>query len=89
MTSLGLELAKAPESQLDPAMRKLIEKWDSPPTALQILEVLDWSIHGSLASGFLINVFQVLYEGALEEEGKTHEEIESLATWRKEIDADG
>lgn len=74
------------DRQLDPSMRPLIEKWDDPPTALQILEPLDWCIHGSLASGFVINMLHVLYEVALTREGKTHEEMEPLAVWRKEIE---
>lgn len=74
---------QAPESQLDPEMKPLIEKWNSPsPTALQVLEVLDKCIFCSLASGFVVSALQALYEGCLKKDGMTHEEAEKLATWR-------
>lgn len=68
-------LKTASDSQLDASMKPLIEKWSDPPTAIQVLEVLDYCIHGSLASGFVVKVLQMLYEGRLEAEGTTHEEV--------------
>ncbi len=76
-------LLGAPDSQLDAAMKPLITKWDEPsPTSIQVLEVLDHCIHGSLASGFVITVLQNLYQSCLTAEGKTHEQNLSAATWR-------
>jgi hypothetical protein len=77
-------LLAAPDTQLDAQMLPLIEKWDEPnPTSLQILEVLDQCIFASLASGFVVSLLQTLYDAALKNEGRTHEQNEPLATWRQ------
>jgi len=78
-------LLKAPDSQLDVSMRPLIKKWDDEPTALQILQVLDMCIFGSLASGFTVQLLQTMYDEAIRREGTTREAVEKLATWREEI----
>lgn len=77
-----LLLLSAPESQLDASMLPLIKKWDSPPTSLQLLEVLDHCIHGSLASGSVVAFLQSLYAAALKREHKEHSENVPKATWR-------
>jgi hypothetical protein len=78
-------LLKAPDHQLDEQMKLLIEKWQEPPTALQVLEVLDCCIYGSLASGFIVSVLQALYDIRCKKEGTTHEEVQKLAVWRKQL----
>lgn len=78
-------LLKAPDHQLDAQMKPLIEKWTEPPTALQVLEVLDFCIHGALASGFMVAVLQALYDIRCKAENTTHEEVEKLAEWRKRL----
>ncbi len=78
-------LLKAPDSQLDAQMKPFIEKWDDPPKALQVLEVLDYCIHGSLASGFVVTVLQTLYDMRLKAEGIVHEDCEKLAEWRNRL----
>ena len=75
-------LLQAPDSQLDASMKPLVEKWSSPAKAIEILEVLDWCIHGSLASGLVVTLLQKLYDAALETEQVTHADMEKLATWR-------
>lgn len=72
----------APDHQLDARMKALVEKWDEPPTAIQILEVLDHCIHGALASGLVVKLLQIFYYDTLKAEGKTHEDMVKLATWR-------
>lgn len=69
---------------LDASMRPLIEKWDSTPTAIQILSVLDPCVHGALASEFIILTLQILYDEALIREGTTHEQVLVDATWRND-----
>lgn len=74
---------EAPAGELDPILKPIIERWDDPdPTAIQVLEVLDKAVHGSLASGFAVQALAALYDGLLKEEGKTHEEVVALVTWR-------
>jgi hypothetical protein len=75
-------LLQAPNSQLDHSLFPLIEKWDDPATALQILEVLDQCINAALASGFTVSLLQNIYNGALLHEDKDHEDVVKLATWR-------
>lgn len=77
-------LLAAPDSQLDAAMKPLIQKWATPATPIQILEVLDSCIHGSLASGFVVTLLQVMYDIACKRENTNHEEVVKLATWRKD-----
>lgn len=83
MSELKRLLLEASDAQLDASMKPLIEKWDEPePTSLQILEVVDHCIHGSLASGFMVAALQALYDAALKREGKNHEDNVPHATWR-------
>jgi hypothetical protein len=77
-------ILRASDRELDPSMKPLIQKWNDPPKAIQILEVIDHCIYGSLASGFTINVFQIMYIQALKKEGTTHELLVDQATWRKQ-----
>ena len=83
MESLKEGLLSAPDTQLDANMKPLIQKWDDPPKAIQVLEVLDHCIHGSLASGFVVTLLQVVYDSTCKSEGVTHEQMERQATWRK------
>ena len=75
-------LLQSSDNQLDAKMFPYIQKWSNPPTALQILEVLDVCIFGALASGFIVKLLQVLYDQRCQEENVTHEELAKLATWR-------
>lgn len=77
-------LLNAPDSQLDASMFPLIRKWSNPPRAIEILEVVDWCIHSSLASGFVLKILQIQLETTMKQEGVTHEELVKLATWRNE-----
>lgn len=83
MKELRDYLLKAPDTQLDAAMKPLIEKWDDEPTPLQVLEVLDHCIHGSLASGFVVAALQAVYDVQCKKANTTHEEVVKQATWRE------
>jgi len=75
-----------PHAPVDPLLKELIRKWDEPePSALQVLHVLDMAVHGALASDFVISVLQIVYNTRLSKEGKTHEQLVPLATWRGDI----
>ena len=76
-------LLKAPDSQLDAAVKPLIEKWDEDPTPLQILEPLDLCINGSLASGFVVAALQAVYDVQCKKMNTTHEEVVKQASWRE------
>jgi hypothetical protein len=83
MDSLKEALLSAPDSQLDAQMKPLIRTWDNPPKAIQILEVLDYCIHGSLGSGFVVSLLQSLYDSACRNEGTTHDQVVLNAHWRR------
>jgi len=77
---------EAPDIQLDASMKPLVEKWSTPPKAIEILEVLDWCIFGSLASGLIVTLLQNMYAEAVIKEKVSHEELGRLAVWRKKMD---
>ena len=85
MEEIAAELLKAPDHWLDAKMKPYIQKWDKPPKALQVLEVLDYCVHGALASGMIVYVLELLLKNALEQEGTTYEAVVEKATWRKEL----
>lgn len=76
-------LLTASDRQLDASMKPLIKKWDDPPTPIQILEVLDYCIHGALASGFMVAALQAIYDSTCKKNNTTHEEVVKYAVWRK------
>ena len=78
-------LIEAPDHELDAQAVEIIKTWGEKPTALQILEVLDKCVYCAWASGFTMQVLNVLYDAALKNEGKTHEDLVPLATWRTEL----
>lgn len=86
MPTLKELLSTAPDSQLDAQMIPLVQRWSEPPTALQILEVLDHCIHGGLASGVIVTLLQCSLEEAIKREGTTREAVFALAMWRPEAD---
>lgn len=83
MKELREHLLKAPDSQLDAAVKPMIEKWDEEPTPLQILEVLDLVIHDALGSSFMVSVLQAVYDTQCKAFNTTHEEVAKKATWRE------
>ncbi len=82
MKAIADVLLKMTEEQLDRSMHPYIEKWSAPPTALQVLEVLDRCVHGALASSFVIGSLRAMLGIALKGEGKTLEQLEPEVTWR-------
>ena len=82
MKEIVEQLKQAPEGQLDPSMKPLVEKWSDPPKAVEVLEVLDKCVHGSLASSFIMQLLQVVYDDALHTEGRKHFDVVKEATWR-------
>jgi hypothetical protein len=81
-TNLIELLLVAPEDQLDPSVRSLIEKWNRPmPKAVQVLEVLYKCVFSSRCSDFVVGTLETIYERALENENVTRAEIEKLVAW--------
>ena len=78
-------LLEAPDTQLDASMKPLIKKWSIPPTPLQILEVLDYCINASLASGFTVSLLQFMYKTSCDLHNTKHEDVIKNATWRDEL----
>lgn len=78
-------LLEAPDSQLDSRMKPYIEKWGNVPKAAQVLEVLDYIVNGSLASGFVVKLMEILLSVAIDQEGTTYEAVVAQATWRTKL----
>lgn len=82
MKELVAILLEAPESMIDSKMKPFIQKWSDPPTALQVLEVVDYCVNGSLSSGVALAALQVLYDQRCVAEGTTHAQVVKQAVWR-------
>jgi hypothetical protein len=76
-------LSKAPQEALDGSMKLLVKKWDSPPKAVQVLEVLDKCSGTELAGKSAVRLLQLIYDEALEAERTTHHDVVELALWRR------
>ncbi len=81
--SIKSVLLAAPVSQFDEVMHPFVQKWDDPPTSLQLLEVLDLCILCAHGSDLVITLLQTVYDETLQREQKKHEDNVPLATWRK------
>ena len=77
-------LLEAPDTQLDKNMQPLILKWNNPPSAIQILEVLDHCVHSALASSVVIILLQEQLRNQLVTENISREELNKQAHWRNE-----
>jgi len=75
-------LLKAPESQLDATILEDIKGWHSEPSALDLLFCLDKITYFSLASEFVIGIFQLLLNQAMEYEDITFEDLVLQRTWK-------
>lgn len=75
-------LLKMSDRAFDDSMKVLVRKWDSPPTSVQLLEVIDKCVYSSLTSSAVLYALQVLYDDTVKREGTTHDEVVKKATWR-------
>jgi len=74
---------EVPDSQMAEVIKDIIrEKWDDEPSAIQILEAIDYCVHYGASSDFVVSVLDGYMHAALQCEGKTFEELISEATWR-------
>lgn len=76
-------LLEATDRQLDAGAKAKIRTWDKPAKAVQILEVLDLCVHGSLCSEFMIVVLRTMLDRAIQDEKTTYHEVVAQATWRQ------
>lgn len=73
-----------PDSQVSEGLKQLIrDKWNDTPTAIQVLEALDYAIYGSDASEFVVTLWQSLLPNMLKEEGITYDQLVTQAHWRE------
>jgi len=75
-------LLESSDNVLDDRMKVLMRKWSDPPKAVEVLEVLDYCINGSLAAGLAVGALQALYDRQCAAVNTTHEVVVKLATWR-------
>lgn len=84
MSELSLKelLLQAPAGHIDKSALDLIQTWDDPPKAIQILKTLDMCVHAGLCTGFVIGVLETMLNAAMKEEGITYEDVVKEAVWR-------
>lgn len=64
------------DREIDPQLKKIIkEEWSQPPTAIQLGKALQLAVYFSLTSDFVIKIWSLMYDGALEREGLTRAEV--------------
>ena len=86
-TSFKSLMMEAPDSHLSPNIRGMIEaEWSEPPTAIQILKALDFSVYGGEASDFAVGCMEQMLEFQMRVEQLTEEEILKQAVWRNEFE---
>jgi hypothetical protein len=76
-------LLQLSDDALDNNIKVLIRNWNFNPSALQILEILDKCIYGSLCDSFCIKLFEILLESKIKEENTTYDEVVKKAYWRE------
>lgn len=77
--------AKLSDRSLDGRIKPRIAAWSEPATALEVLEVLDLCINGSLCSSFELHLFNMLLSEACAREKCTRGDLEALAVWRQHL----
>lgn len=75
-------LLQLSDNALGDEVKIIIRNWNYNPSALQILEVLDKCVYGSLCNSFCINVFEILLDNKIKEENTTYDEVVKKAFWR-------
>jgi hypothetical protein len=76
-------MLKMTDRAVDPSLKMMVRKWSQPAKAVQILESLDWAVHGSLCSSFEIKAMEFALEEACKRERVTRSDLEGIATWRR------
>ncbi len=75
-------LLAAPQSQLDPSIVNEIKQWKGEASSLDILFILDKITYFSLASEFVVGIFQMLLEQAMQDEEIDFDYLTSQRTWK-------
>ena len=83
MDHLTRLLLNASDRQVSTEVKSIIEKWEVPAKAIEILEALDMAVHTGGASNFVITVLEALLDAALKIENCTYESLLTEAIWRK------
>lgn len=78
-------LLTAPDSQLAPNIKPMIQEWSTPATALQLLETLDAVIHGGAASSMVVVVLETMLNEAMLLEKVDIAVLVEKATWRHNV----
>lgn len=76
---------KAPDSSLSNELQSIIDRWNDDPSAIQVLELLDWAIHSGGANQFTVRVLETMLYARIKEEHTTYADVIARATWRKEM----
>lgn len=80
------QFKQASERELSPSLVEEMERWGTPPKALEILYLLDMNAYFALSSGFVTKILIMLYDEAVASEGTTDEAVreEAQKRWRND-----
>ena len=79
------ELLLAPSSQLSDSAKSLIsDLWvEDEISALYLLKILDYCVHGSECSDFVVKMLNIILENIMLKEKTTYDSLILQAEWRK------
>lgn len=80
--TLKQHLLVAPAGVLSPLLLPIVERWNDPPTSIQLLELLDQCVHTGGAAGFVVTALEAVMLKTMQDEGVTSEDLLPLAVWR-------
>lgn len=80
--TLKQHLLVAPAEVLSPLLLPIVERWNDPPTSIQLLELLDQCVHTGGAAGFVVMALETLMMATMKTEGVTSKDLLPLAVWR-------
>lgn len=76
-------IASVSDRMVDPVMKQEVAALSDPPKAVDVLDILDKAVHGSLCSDFEIRLLDGLLNSLIELEGTTFEAVASQAPFRR------
>lgn len=76
-------MLQAPKGQIDDGLMDIVKTWQDDPTAVDLLKAIDFAIYFAATSGFVLSLWQSLYENKPVEEKDNAVKV-AEETWRTE-----
>ena len=75
-------MLEGPDDHIADFVKKTVEEWSDPPTAIEILKSIDAGVHGGGVSQFTLGALDMLLVAAIRRENTTYDELIKHAAWR-------